>query len=564
MILDGWSLSILAGDLLRFYRHPTADAAPAGSFGLYAEWRNRQPDGIEYWQKLLAGCSVSSDLPHRANAKGKRSAAMDITISSAGIAAYARAHRVSVNTVLETAFSYLLLKYNRTAVFGKMLSGRNAPIKGIDEIVGPFAHMIPVYVKNGDDVLARIHEQSVMANEFGLTPLAELYAHTDLHRINILFVFENYPSVTGLNLIDFEEENEFDLTVTVKEVQNALFVRFSYAPDKYERSVIEDAATEYETVLRRLVSGSRAELPPRISAPRHYEAAADETERLICGLFEKVLRARVGRNDNFYDLGGTSLHIMELLSQPLLREISPSEFMQAPTPAGLAALLRRRSGVSPVVGLYVPEDTVSAYVLFPYGGGDAAAYTALVAEFRKRRSRVALYFVPWECDYDAVAERLSSFTVPLRFYSHCAGAVIAMKLLDRVSNAEQYIAGANIPPQEIRNVWPSVSDGDILAVLRKAGMPELPEDQGAAMISRFRKNTEEYFDYFQNKTEKTPVSVSLVLCKDDIFTESHPFAAELWEQYVERVDGIRFIAGRTHYFQSENAAALADILLTEA
>lgn len=563
IILDGWSLTILARDMIAYYHSPATIVSPTTSFGLYSQWLHRQPTGLPYWRELLSGCGVSSDLPHVSNAMGQGHEIAERLISSEGISSFAKAHRVSINTVLETAFA-MLLRGSDSVLFSKVISGRNAPICGVDEIVGPFVNMVPVYVKNDGNILAQIHEQSIMANEYGFTPLMDLYTHTDLRRINILFVFDNFPFASTIPLVDYKEENEFDLTVSVRETDGGYLIRASYAPEKYERSVIEEMLIKYDVMIGQLLSDMDMSDSLQSETSTSYEAPIGEIESKICKLFERVIGAEpVGRHDNYYDLGGTSLNMMELLCEAPLEDLSPSEFMQNPTPAGLAGFVMNRSAGLLPVPLYTPEDASAAYVLFPYGGGDAAAYTALVSEFRKRNASVALLFVPWGCDYNVVADRLRSYPIPLYFYSHCAGAVIAMKLLDRVNSVKKYIAGASIPPEEMQNIWPSVPDEMLISVLYDAGMPKLPQIQADSMLRRFRENTEEYFCYFSEKNGKTPTDVTLIFSREDIFTHSHPRAVELWNRYIEDVSAVHYIDSTTHYFQSAQASELAEILLKE-
>lgn len=291
-----------------------------------------------------------------------------------------------------------------------------------------------------------------------------------------------------------------------------------------------------------------------------YTPPIGEVESTICALFSRILNARlVGRDDNFYDLGGTSLNMMELLSEKVLESLSPADFMANPTPAGLATHLARKENQSALVSLYYSDDARYSLILFPYGGGDAAAYTALVTEFRKRHAPVALYYVPWGCNYDAVAQNLRSLHIPIIFYSHCAGAVIAMKLLDRLDCVDQFIAGANIPPQDLTNFWPSVSDEKLISVLHQAGMPTLSHEK--EMIHRFRINTDEYFAFFKEKHTRTSVRTTLVLSKTDLFTSNYLNAEGLWGRYVTCIEGIHYIDSPSHYFQSTNADALANILL---
>jgi len=88
----------------------------------------------------------------------------------------------------------------------------------------------------------------------------------------------------------------------------------------------------------------------------HYEPPVGETERRVCESFTAILGIEgIGRNDNFFDLGGNSLLAMRLLehvrSHVVSEDATPSAvpatmFFRHPTPAGLASSLQgQASGV---------------------------------------------------------------------------------------------------------------------------------------------------------------------------------------------------------------------------
>ena len=569
IIADGWSLAVLARDIKACYDHPGNAAEPTVSFGRYTEWLKERPDGISYWRSLLAGCGVSSDLPHSGSAFGKKHIAVQ-SVFSADVRGFAIRNRVAENTILEAAFSLLLLKNNHTAIFGKVLSGRNAPIHGIQDVVGTFINIVPVCVAESDDLIAQIHEQSIMTNVYGFTPLSEMYAQTDLKRINILFVFENYPMETQIELVSSEEQTEFDVSFSVRKTDEGYTCCVSFAPEKYDRETIESMLSDYAQTVKDLLDGKTA-VSHADAASREYAAPVGDTEAEICRQFGEIVdQERVGRDDNYYDLGGTSLGMMEMLSRDPLSALTPSEFMADPTPAGLAGLLKSSRDRSVVTVLYEPRLPYdSGIVLFSYAGGDAAAYTALIAEFRKRSAPVAVYYVPWLDRYETAVREIRELSerISLSFYSHCAGCVTAMKLLD-ILNAEsaviqKYYAAGSIPPADPVNIWKDMRDDMVLSVLSKAGMPDLPDSQLQTLIANFRSNTAEYFEYMQNQTAKTPSSVSLIISRKDIFTPDYASAADLWERHIQGVDAVIYLDAPTHYFQSTNAKELANILLSE-
>ena len=304
---------------------------------------------------------------------------------------------------------------------------------------------------------------------------------------------------------------------------------------------------------------------------RKYEPPVNETERKLCALFSEVLeKENVGRSDSFFDLGGTSLDMLSLLCRPPLDQLSPPDFMTHSSPAELAVLLNSHDVTASLVPLYLPEQQCHCgIILFPYAGGDAAAYTALVAEFKKRQAPAALYFLSWEESLGAARNRILELAgeMEIRFYSHCAGSVIAMKLLEQLNAGQmtisKYYAGADIPPVRTENIWKAMSDRELLNILYKAGLPQLAEDQMADMIIRFRRNTEEYFDFLGSRKERISCRATLILSRKDLFTQDCQNAVERWSQYVTAVDAVHYLDSPTHYFQSSEAAALADILLSE-
>ncbi|MEN9868154.1 MAG: hypothetical protein RL748_3744, partial [Pseudomonadota bacterium] len=95
----------------------------------------------------------------------------------------------------------------------------------------------------------------------------------------------------------------------------------------------------------------RRALPPPQAAPgaHHYEPPGNALEQLLCEIWQTVLqRERVGANDHFFQLGGHSLLLMQVIAQlqaqgwtmsarqmfttPVLRDLAAA-LAQAPTPA---------------------------------------------------------------------------------------------------------------------------------------------------------------------------------------------------------------------------------------
>jgi acyl carrier protein len=87
---------------------------------------------------------------------------------------------------------------------------------------------------------------------------------------------------------------------------------------------------------------------PDLSLP--YRAPGTPLEELLAGIWQRLLGIEpVGIDDSFLDLGGNSLMAGQLLShtgESLGVEVPLRDFFEAPTIAGLAAILIRCEAVS--------------------------------------------------------------------------------------------------------------------------------------------------------------------------------------------------------------------------
>ena len=107
-----------------------------------------------------------------------------------------------------------------------------------------------------------------------------------------------------------------------------------------------------------------------LPAPDHhgeaYLSAQTPEEEVLCNIFAEVLSVgRVGRNDNFFALGGHSLIVMSVISrvrEMLKVELDVRALFEAPTPAQLAAHLRRSGQArAPLTHMDRPERVPLSY-----------------------------------------------------------------------------------------------------------------------------------------------------------------------------------------------------------
>ena len=231
LVLDGWSGPLLMARLFAHYEAArsgiTAPAAgPRGSFTDYARWlaaRDDEAAAQRYWRDALgdwsgaAGLGIARDSPGSAVRDEVR-----LVLSrdeGAKIAAAARAARVTPAILYQAALALLIGRYrdDDDVVFGLTLSGRSAPIEGIESAIGLFINTLPLRVRldpaeDAFALLARLRTCFAALQErehdsaADVARLAGLPAGRTL--VEIALVIESYPAdamagvATDVRLLD--------------------------------------------------------------------------------------------------------------------------------------------------------------------------------------------------------------------------------------------------------------------------------------------------------------------------------------------------------------------------
>lgn len=192
----------------------------------------------------------------------------------------------------------------------------------------------------------------------------------------------------------------------------------------------------------------------RGSAP-DFVPPVTETERRLATAWAEtldVLVGRIGRGDDFFRLGGTSLAAVRLIVR-LDRAISLRELVANPVLSDLAAALDGRSAADDGPLLQplssVNGDPSATLVCFPYASGNAVNFAALARALEP--DGIAAYGVelpghdvarPDEpvAGVEEVVERVEAelrdrARGPVLVWGHCAGAVHAVALARRLEDS---------------------------------------------------------------------------------------------------------------------------------
>ncbi|GAB3578829.1 hypothetical protein GCM10027445_46530 [Amycolatopsis endophytica] len=276
LILDGWSLPLLAREL--FARYAGTWAEPAGPS--YQDFLNLLGGkdagaGVRAYTRALEGITEPTYLAP-AGAEATVSDSEDVVLDVdrslvTAVGALARKLGVTVNTVLQYAWGTVLgrLTGRSDVVFGTTVSGRPAELPGAGSVPGLFINTVPVRVRSGGagsaaEGIRRLWAQQSALVEYEHTGLADLQAVTG-PLFDTLLVVENFPVEADLvkaeargcglevDRVGGRSVTHYPLTVAVYP-QEEFRIVLEFRPDVFARDEVERMAARLDTVLRSLTA----------------------------------------------------------------------------------------------------------------------------------------------------------------------------------------------------------------------------------------------------------------------------------------------------------------------
>jgi len=201
IILDGGSGSTVFKDFMMLYdsysRGVDARLPKPVPLERYAEWaRDRslvRPEG--YFRKYLAGLSSPTPLyqDRRSLHGSPPSSAFELRQDelppgvTAALSAFARAHHLTLGTVLQGAWAAMLHRHSgeRDVLFGAVSSGRSVDLAGVDQLVGMFINTLPARVRfEASDRLApwlqNLQREMVELREWEYAPLIKIHTWSEI------------------------------------------------------------------------------------------------------------------------------------------------------------------------------------------------------------------------------------------------------------------------------------------------------------------------------------------------------------------------------------------------
>ncbi|MHB2052591.1 amino acid adenylation domain-containing protein [Pseudomonas sp. VEM90] len=395
ILLDGWSNSQLLGEVLQRYN---GQALPErhGRYRDYIGWlQERDAEATEqFWRARLAGLEeltlLAKALPRPArgvSGHANHYQWFDAEHSRA-LEAFARAHKVTVNTLLQAAWSLLLRQYSGQQVvcFGATVSGRPVDLKGVEQQIGLFINTLPVIAEPHGQltVVQWLHEVqalNLMLREQEHTPLNDIQRWAGQGGealFDSLLVFENYPVAEALEqgagetlrfgaVSNFEQTN-YALTLSVNQGQ-AMSLHYSFNLADFTQPMIERVGRHLEQLLQSMLDEPSQRLwqlellseQERVQAICGFNATA--TEYPLGTPVQRLIEAQVQRTPDAEALVFGTVRLSYAQLDARANQLANRLVAAGVGPDALVGIAAERS-LEMVVGLLAILKAGGAYVPF--------------------------------------------------------------------------------------------------------------------------------------------------------------------------------------------------------
>lgn len=301
ILLDGWSLPIIIGELFAHYRARvtgTPHALPTGTpFREYANWLSRvDGEAAEAaWRTALAGFTPTrignrqpgEPVPSR---HLRSSLGEDVTAALVGTG---RRYGVTLATVLQTCWAILLAEETgrQDVVFGSVVSGRPAELPGVEAMVGLFINTVPTRValdpaESLGSLFVRVQNEQAKLLPYQHISLTDIRRITDSgDMFDTMMSFANYPfdgeslrrPAPDLELIraSGEDRQHYPLGVVLSHRDDVLSLQIEYHPHLIDPDRANDLVERFVALLTRSAHAPHSVLGELRSADLLGDGASD-------------------------------------------------------------------------------------------------------------------------------------------------------------------------------------------------------------------------------------------------------------------------------------------------
>ncbi|HEX5081472.1 MAG TPA: amino acid adenylation domain-containing protein, partial [Blastocatellia bacterium] len=293
MLMDGWSVTVLLREIFTLYesgwRRVEARLNEPRPYRDYIQWVKQQDvtAAARYWREKLKGVETAAKLPVIPSAgermtNGAGRVELQRRLSPAvtqSLQQYARRQRLTLNTLVQGAWAYLLSRYGgeEDVIYGTTVNGRPTDLRGSENMVGLFINTLPLRIKVEPtrlltEWLGEIQREQGEIEAYSYNSLIDIQGWGEIPRGTPLFetilVFENFPvsETTGaadlgvkIEAVQLAEQTNYPLTaVAIPGAEMVLLL--SYDTQLFDPDASERLLAHWAEILESIVNGAGARL----------------------------------------------------------------------------------------------------------------------------------------------------------------------------------------------------------------------------------------------------------------------------------------------------------------
>ena len=291
LLLDGWSGPIVWSEFFILYEGLCRAESPMlpdrRPYRDYIRWLQQQDltQAERFWRDYLKGFTEPTpfgvDQPNsrkQSEVYAKQELVLP-EVLTASLQQLAQKHRLTISTLIQGVWAITLSRYSNESevVFGTTVSGRAAPLREIENMVGLFINTLPLRVQVTPEVsvvesLQALQRKQTERRLYEHSPLTQIQQWSGISANMSLFesilVLANYPmpqqteteqhSLTIRDVRAFEQTN-YPLTVLVRPGTQLLW-RLQYDCNRFDDETISRMLGNIQTLLEYVVTKPKQRL----------------------------------------------------------------------------------------------------------------------------------------------------------------------------------------------------------------------------------------------------------------------------------------------------------------
>ncbi|KAL6886034.1 hypothetical protein GGI43DRAFT_418555 [Trichoderma evansii] len=270
-LVDASSLTLIIHDLITAYEGnlPASGGSHYSAYVSFLEGREPQED-LQFWKESLRDaepCLLPPQHPPHNSKEAKLEKVFAQIEDLTTLYSFRDTYGVSIASICQLAWTLVLASQmgSQNISFGNLSSGRDAPIAGVEELVGPMINMLVCHTQldwtaRVSDVARKLQSQVAEAFEHQRTSLASIQHELNFSRDQPLFnstlsykrqpVAGSEQSAIILEGLAWEDPTEYDLNVNINAAPTELAIDLQYSTSMFS----DEAATRLAQRLVRAIS----------------------------------------------------------------------------------------------------------------------------------------------------------------------------------------------------------------------------------------------------------------------------------------------------------------------